>query len=207
MLLKIISYIPFLQCLVCFPKETHLNALRKFAVLWVLTSLPVVVAALLSPVNLGGENNFLDWTDRLAQSISVSEQFVYTASFLTPILYIWYEKYNNTAQEGFNQKFAQSFKEVFNGYGVVVFSALFLILLTAAAFSALKTNPDIFKLTYLNLFLTEYSKYIYFFALYCWYLSLLDGMFQGDFVETTRKSEKLVTKGLAERLKFRGDSE
>jgi len=207
MFLKIISYVPFIQCLVCFPREAHKSAIRKFAVLWVLSSLPVVFAAFLSPVSLDGGSNFSDWIARLAQSISVSEQFVYTASFLTPILYIWYEKYHNSSQEGFNQKFAQSFKEVFDGYGFVVFSALFLILLTAAAFSALKTNPEIFKLTYLSLFLTEYSKYIYLFALYCWYLSLLDGMHQGDFVGATRKKEKLVSKGLTDRLKYRGDSE
>jgi hypothetical protein len=184
-----------------------MSALKKFAVLWVLTSLPVVFAALLSPVNLGGDAVLSDWVARLSESISVSEQFVYTASFLTPILYIWYEKYINSSQDSFNKKLSQSLRELFNGYGTVVFTALLLMLLTAAAFSALKTSPDSFKTTYLNLFLTKYSVYIYLFALYCWYLSLLDGIHAGDFVVATRKSEQVVKTGLAERLKFRGDLE
>ncbi|UVM59761.1 hypothetical protein [Pseudomonas sp. B21-010] len=183
-----------------------MSALKKFAVLWVLTSLPVIFAALLSPVNLGGDAALSDWIDRLSESISVSEQFVYTASFLTPILYIWYEKYINSSQDSFNKKLSQSLRELFNGYGTVVFTALLMILLTASAFSALKTNPDNFKSTYLNLFLTKYSVFIYLFALYCWYLSLLDGIHAGDFVVATRKSEKMVSNGLAERLKFRGDT-
>ncbi len=207
MFLKIVSKTPYLQCLSCFPYEAHMSALKKFSVLWVLTSLPVIFAALLSPVNLGSDAALSEWIDRLSESISVSEQFVYTASFLTPILYIWYEKYINSSQDSFNKKLSQSLRELFNGYGTVVFTALLMILLTAAAFSALKTNPDSFKTTYLNLFLTKYSVLIYLFALYCWYLSLLDGIHAGDFVVATRNSEQMVSKGLAERLKFRGDSE
>lgn len=205
MFLKIASNIPFLQCLVSFPFDTHVSALKKFFVLWMLTSLPIVVAAFLSPVT--GENVLTDWFSRLGESISVSEQFVYTASFLTPVLYIWYEKYQGGGNEGFNQKLSQSIKEMFTGYGWVIVSAVLLMFLTAAAFSALKTNSDFFKSTYLYLFLTTYSKYVYFFALYCWYLSLLDGMYRGDYVAATRKSEKVVSKGLAERLKSRGEQD
>lgn len=205
MLLRIASYIPFIQCLVSFPVETHTSALKKFIVLWVLTSLPVVFAAFLSPVT--GENVFGDWLSRLGESISVSEQFVYTASFLTPVLYIWFEKYQGPEREGINKKMSQSLKELFTGYGLVVIVAVLVMFLTAAAFSALKADSEFFKSTYLYLFLTNYSQYIYFFALYCWYLSLLDGLHKGDFVATTRKLERKVSSGLADRLRSRGDKD
>lgn len=206
MFLKIISRIPYLQCLYFFPYEAHVIALKKFGVLWVLTSLPVIFAAFLSPVDLiDGEVLPALWS-KITEAISVSELFVYIASFLTPVLYILYERYVNTAQAGFNKRVSQSFKELFNGYGVVAFTALLLMLITVAAFSALKTNPDVFKSTYLSLFLTKYSWLIYVFALYCWYLSLLDGVHTGDFVVANRKSEKAVSRGLADRVRSREDA-
>ncbi|MCO7506036.1 MULTISPECIES: hypothetical protein [unclassified Pseudomonas] len=196
-LVRFFGKIPFLQCLVSFPSEAHKSALRKFFALWILASLPILFAALLSPIPADGSS----WAlfSKLKESISVSEQFVYVASFLTPVLYIWYEKY-----QAAEQNIAQRFKGLFSGYGLVALSAFILMLATASAFGALKTNADSFKSTFLSLALTEYSAWVYFFALYCWYLSLVDGI-PGDFVAETRKSEQSVKTGLAARLKSRGE--
>lgn len=193
MVLKIISRIPILQCLVSFSSEAHKNALRKFFALWVLASLPILFAALWSPVS-GGTNWFI--LDKFRESISVSEQFVYVASFLTPVLYIWYEK----IQSG-----KQKFKGLFTGYGLVSFLAAIVMLVTAAAFGSYKNNPESFKSTLGYAVLSDYSVLVYFFALYCWYLSLIDGLPEDDFVAETRRSEQAVISGLAARLKQRGD--
>ncbi len=192
--LKIIGRIPFLQCLVSFPADAHRSAVKKFLALWVLTSLPILFAALWSPVPAG-----TDWVlfAKFRESISVSEQFVYTASFLTPVLYIWYEKIQGGKQS--------LIKGLFTGYGLVSFVASIVMLLTAAAFGSYKNNPESFKATLGYAVLSDYSVLVYFFALYCWYLSLIDGLPGGDFVEETRRSEQVVKTGLAARLKSRGE--
>ncbi|MEE4818356.1 hypothetical protein V2K62_11315 [Pseudomonas alliivorans] len=189
----IVSRIPFLQCLVSFSSDAHKTALKKFFALWILTSLPILFAALWSPVP-EGSNWFL--FSKFRESISVSEQFVYTASFLTPVLYIWYEK----IQGGRNL-----IKGLFTGYGLVSLAASVVMLLTAAAFGSYKNSPDAFKSTLVYAVLSDYSILVYFFALYCWYLSLIDGLPGGDFVGDTRRSEQAVSSGLATRLKSRGE--
>ena len=194
MVLKIISKIPIVQCLASFSCDDHKNALKKFFALWVLASLPIVFAALWSPVS--GESNWFILA-KFRESISVSEQFVYVASFLTPVLYIWYEK----IQAG-----KQKFKGLFTGYGLVSFLAAIVMLVTAAAFGSYKNNPESFKTTLGYAVLSDYSVLVYFFALYCWYLSLIDGLpGEDDFVAETRRSEQAVSSGLAARLKQRGD--
>lgn len=194
MILRVVNRIPFLQCLVSFSSDAHKTALKKFFALWTLTSLPILFAALWSTVPEGA-NWFL--FSKFRESISVSEQFVYTASFLTPVLYIWYEK----TQVG-KQNFI---KGLFTGYGLVTLAASVVMLFTAAAFGSYKNNPESFKTTVIYVLLSDYSVWVYFFALYCWYLSLIDGLPGGDFVGETRRSEQAVSTGLAARLKSRGE--
>lgn len=192
--LNVLSRVPFLQCLVSFSSDAHKTALKKFFALWVLTSLPILFAALWSQVPEGA-----DWFlfAKFRESISVSEQFVYTASFLTPVLYIWYEKIQGGRQN--------LIKGLFTGYGLVSLAASLVMLLTAAAFGSYKNSPDTFKSTLVYAVLSDYSVLVYFFALYCWYLSLIDGLPGGDFVGETRRSEQVVSTGLATRLKSRGE--
>jgi hypothetical protein len=205
MLLKILNKIPIIQCLTYFPVYAHKAGAKKFVVLWILSSMPIIVAAVLSPVPEGDLNIFEALGLKLRDSISVSEQFVYTASFLTPILYILFEKYVNSSDDTINGKIHHSLKTVFKGYGFIVVLSLIILFLTAAAFSSLKTNPEAFKGTFLHLFLATYSPAIYSFSLLCFYLSLLDGAFTGDYVESSRKSENTLKQDFAARLRNRGD--
>lgn len=204
-LLCVLGYVPFVSSLVWFPWQTHSIAIRKFLVLWVLSSLPVIVAIFYSPMPVDSQASLTaDILQRLSSSISVSEQFVYIASFLTPLLYIFYEKYNDSSDaEGRGERLAKSF-QVFRGYWLVFLFACLLILFTGLAFGSMKSNPEIFKSTYLYNALANYSSYIYIFALYCWYLSYLDGAYKGDFVGATRAKEKKVSKGLSDRVLERG---
>jgi hypothetical protein len=205
MLLKFFNKIPIIQCLTYFPADTHKAGAKKFFVLWLISSLPIIVAAVLSPIPDGDLGVIQKLGFKLSDAISVSEQFVYTASFLTPILYIIFEKYENSNSDTINGKLHHSLKTVFRGYGLIAVISLVVMFLTASAFSSLKTNPGAFKETFLNLFLVTYSPVIYAFALFCFYLSLLDGIFIGNFVEETRKSENTLKQDFAERLRNRGD--
>lgn len=202
LLSKGLEHVPFINSLLWFPWQAHSAAILKFLILWVLASLPVIVAVLFSPMPQGdGESLLRDIISRFSASISVSEQFVYIASFLTPVLYIFYEKYRDSTASKQGARLAASIK-VFHGYGWVFLSSCLLILFTGMAFSSLKSNPD-FKSTYLYNFLASYSAAIYFFALYCWYLSLLDSVYKGDYVGATRAEEQDLAQGFAARIKAR----
>jgi hypothetical protein len=204
MLLKTLDHIPFIQCLTSFSYNAHKVAFKKFITLWILSSFPILFAAVLSPIPSGNLDILQKLTLKLSEAISVSEQFVYTASFITPILYIIFEKYYSSSGDAPQESFYKTIKTVFKGYGLVALVALIVILLTASAFSSLKTNPDSFRLSFLNLFLVTYSPYIYLFSLYCWYLSLLDGVNIGDFVEQNRISENNLSSAFSARIKHRG---
>lgn len=203
MLLKALSRIPFIQCLTYFSFEAHKIAFKKFLVLWSLSSLPILVAAVLSPIPKGTVDALGVLTLKLSEAMSVSEQFVYTASFITPILYILFEKYQNSSSDAPDESFYKKIQTIFPGYGLVAFVSLIIIVLTATAFSSLKTNSEFFKSSFLNLFLVTYSPYIYGFALYCWYLSLLDGVVTGDFVEQNRASENKLSSAFSARIQQR----
>ncbi|MGJ7555084.1 hypothetical protein ACSFBI_13865 [Variovorax sp. RB3P1] len=203
MLLKVLSYVPLLQCLTYFPFPVHKAAFKKFFVLLLLTSLPVLFAAVLAPIPDGGAGGFDKLLAKLRDSITVSELFVYSAAFLTPILYLYYERYSELPSAQFAEKLVQEVKGIFKGYGLVALIALLLILFTAIAFSNIKTDSANFKQSFLHYYLAKYSLIVYLFSLYCWYLTLLDGANTGDFVGANRKKENDVTSAFSARLKER----
>jgi hypothetical protein len=207
MLLKIISRIPLLQCLINFPARAHKAAGKKFAALYILSSLPVICAVILSPIPAGTTDIGTALIGKLLGTLTISELFIYTASFITPILYLLYERYDEIPKEELEKEITRSVKKIFRGYGVVAILALLAIIFTTAAFSSLKTNAEYFSTSFLHHYLGQNAWWIYLFALYCWYLSLLDGASGGNFVDKTRKSEESVSAGLAARLRNRGESD
>ncbi|MBU2391554.1 MAG: hypothetical protein KKC57_26740 [Alphaproteobacteria bacterium] len=206
MLLSILKKIPFVNSLMWFSLRSHKSALMKFFVLWILASLPVWITVLFSPVPDEGSSWGRALIERFSAAISVSEQFVYVASFLTPVLYIFYEKYRDSSGDNPKERIGQSF-QVFDGYGTVFLASCLMILFTGLAFSSIKTSPEFFQSTYLYHFLTTYSGYLYFFALFCWYLSLLDSVDKGDYVGAARAGERVVSKGLAARVSGRREND
>lgn len=137
---------------------------------------------------------------KLKESINVSELFVYTASFLTPVLYLIFEKYYGIPRNELGERVTQGLKGIFKGYGLVAFLSLITMLLTAAAFSSLKLNPKGFESTFLHHYLVTYSSWVYWFALYCWYLTLLNEVWNGDFVNANRNSEDATASAFAARI-------
>lgn len=206
MLLSILKRIPFINSLLWFSYRSHKSALLKLFVLWILASLPVWITVLFSPVPDDSDSWGLSLIERFSAAISVSEQFVYVASFLTPVLYIFYEKYRDSTASNQKERIGESF-QVFDGYGTVFLTSCLMILFTGLAFSSIKTSPELFKSTYLYYFLADYSGLLYFFALFCWYLSLLDSVDKGDYVGAARAGERVVSKGLSARLRQRGGND
>ena len=200
MLMNVLLKIPLLQSLIYFPWVTHKKALPKFLTLWCLASLPVLFAALLSKVAASDTVSGAYVAAKIIESLSVSEQFVYSASFLTPLLYIAYEKFR-ARDEG--ESIADYVKnpQLFSGYWLVVVLSLIVMLATAVAFGAMKSSLEAFKETVLHGVLQSWSLWIYAFALYCWYLTLLDEKHTPDFNASKAEQEQQATKGLAARVR------
>ncbi|HBO2483039.1 TPA: hypothetical protein VDV13_001628 [Pseudomonas aeruginosa] len=203
MLLKTLGYLPFIQCLVHFPFDAHKAALKKFSTLWILTSLPVIVAVFLSPIPDGSSSVGIKLLSKLRESITVSELFVYTATFLTPVFYMIFEKYQESSETQIGEKIAQSVRRLFKGYGLVALISIVIMTLTAIAFGQIKAGASDFQGSFLGYYLTNLSLPIYIFSLFCWYLTLLDGALKGDFVSENRNSEKNIVKDFSARLRNR----
>jgi len=206
MLLNILRKTPILQPLVYFPKRTHIIAVQKFVALWLLSSSPVLLAILLSPIPA---DNITIWEKLLSkwqESISVSELYIYVASFLSPVLYILYERYQLIdGKETIKEKVEETFGKIFYGYRLISFLALILLFLTVAAYSAIKAGSTNFDKTFLYHFISHLSPWVYLYAVYCWYLSILDGInIPRDFVSESRQSEIGLSNNLKARLDERG---
>jgi hypothetical protein len=197
--------VPVINSLCFFPISSHKKALKKFIALWLLTTSPVFLSVALSEVPDGSGALMSKFISKLKEGLSVSELFVYSASFLTPLIYIIYEKFQEAEDNAdFSEKLRDAFK-VFRGYQLMSFLAVISLLITVVGFAAVKTDLGSFKSTFLHAFLVGNAIYIYAFSLFCWYLSLLDGFggsrgffrrketsekqFQSDFSDRLRKTE------------------
>lgn len=193
--------IPLINSLVYFPWRCHKLAIPKFIVLWILSSAPIILSVALSKVPSGEGDIFSKFMAKLGEGLTVSELFVYSASFLTPLIYIIFERYAKMEmEESFAKKFSEAFK-VFKGYQIIWFVSAFFLLMTAIGFSFVKTGASGFNGTFLHAFLVDGVFYIYLFALFCWYLSILDGVFAGgDFVGENRDDEAELVSDFSQRL-------
>jgi hypothetical protein len=104
------------------------------------------------------------------------------------------------------ERLSQGFKGVFKGYSLVALMAFIIMISTAIAFGSLKINPENFKPTFLNHYFIKYSVPVYLLALYCWYLTLLDGATSGDFVNASRNAENATALAFSARLINRNDT-
>lgn len=204
MLLNILNKIPLIKCLTYFPARVHKQAIMKFTALWVLTSLPVILATAISPIPGGDLSIHSKFLSKLREAISISELFVYSATFLTPVLYMIIEKYQDSNEDGFGDKISKSISSLFDGYGLIAFISILTMLLTAVAFALIKVNHAGFNETFIAHYLPSLSLPIYIFSLYCWYLTLLDGKLSGDYVEETRAAEQRNVEDFSKRLRTRG---
>lgn len=201
----LLSRVPIVNSLYFFSWKAHKIALPKFFILWFLSSLPIIISVFMSDVPVGDGSLFFKFVSRLRSSFTPTDLFVYSAAFLTPLIYILIERYHRVeSNEGFKDKVDEALK-VFNGYGFNWFCSVFLLLLTAISFSSFNSVEDDFRQTFLYAFLSNWIFVIYTYSLYCWYLSILDGLPSlGGFVESNREEEKDISLGLSNRVRKLG---
>ncbi len=205
--LRLIDAIPLLQPLASFSRDSHKRACIKWFVLVVAASAPVLLTVLLSPIPSGNLSLWQKMMKKLTESMSVSEQFVYCAAFLAPTLYLVWEKFlsvrdsHHPISENTSYKKLQNVMKVYRGYGWVLLVSIIILSTTALGFSFIKTANQTFSHTFLHDILDKYSSFIYAFALYAFYLSIVqDSGADGEYTSTFKKGEEDVTHGLGDRV-------
>ena len=198
MLLRIFEYIPILQNLVSFPFSAHKKALKKFAFLWVISIFPIFLAFALIPIPSGGQVTASFLVEHLKKAVNASELFVYAVAFISPLLFMVYEKYNDSDSDNIKSKLSES--AVFPGYWLTATLALLVMLVTAVGFAMFKSQSGSLSGNVLALFLINGAPAIYVSSLFCWYLTLLDGAFVGDYVQRGRDAEDGLLNSFRERV-------
>ena len=201
MLLRVEKWI-FIKPLFQFRWENHSQALSKFIVLWLMATSPVLLAAALTPVDKPDANIYLLYWQKLSLSFAATEQFVYTAAFIPPIIYLLIERYKEAEIIDKDEfRLLISVRRIFSGYLPIFWLAVFVLLLNIATFVSSKTNFHDLRATIFYIISVRAAPFVYMYALYCWYLSILDGT-KGpeDFVGDARRGEDRVVEGLSRRL-------
>jgi hypothetical protein len=203
-------HIPVLNSLLFFEKNTHRQAVIKFLTLWTLSSLPVLFAILLSRVPEGDATLWAKFAAKLRESITVSEAFVYAAAFISPVLFIIIQRYVSSSsdeEKSLAQRFRTNLAGIFRSYVFVWVMALLVLIVTAVAFAAQKTDPSGFRQTFLSQIGESCALALYIFSLICWYLTLCDEFFEGiDYSDASRASEDHLTKDFSQRLHEKKDN-
>jgi hypothetical protein len=198
------KHTPLIKSLLSFDINTHRQAAIKFGSLWILSSLPVLFAILLSHVPEGDATLLAKFAHRFREAVTVSEAFVYAAAFISPVLFIIIQRYATSTRDeekSLGQRFKTNLAGMFRGYVFVWIGALVVLFITAIAFAAQKTDPSTFKQTFLSEIGEILAPWLYLFSLICWYLTLCDEFFSGvDYSDASRASEDHLARDFSNRI-------
>ncbi|TGK04433.1 hypothetical protein EHO58_11030 [Leptospira selangorensis] len=203
MLLGLANKIPIIQSLIYFRWKTHKVAIPKFLILTLLNLSPILAAIIFSPIPNNPKLSFVDHLiSKTNHFFSFSEIYIYIATFVSPVMYIVYERYHQQEFDtSYYQKFKSTIRTIYPGYMWTTFLAILLLLFTMGGFAVLKNNPDAFKNTLYFLIVTKLGWYLFFYSLFCFYLSILDGIIDtGNFIEANRLEESHFSEDFSKRL-------
>lgn len=198
------NHTPLISSLLSFDMKTHRQAGIKFVALWILSSLPVGFAILLSRVPEGHATVWAKLAGKFREAISVSEAFVYAAAFISPVLFIIIQRHVSSSRDEekpLAERFKTNLAGLFRGYVLIWLAALIVLFVTAIAFAAQKTDPSGFQETFLSQIGECLAPWLYVFSLVCWYLTLCDEFFDGiDYSDASRTSEDDVARDFSNRI-------
>lgn len=209
MLLNVLKYgfsawvvVSLLRVYWAHPIASHWVAAKKFAFIWIVSTSPVICAALLAQPatdKVGADRIGAEFEAKVYSAFSLGEQFVYAATFIAPVLYIFIEAILIATSSDTSDKFT-SIRQRVRGFGSLLLPAIILIVITVLSFAAAR-NPETFKSTFLFIFLGTQSLILYALSLGLWYAAiLLDTLPNMDFAEETRAEARQFAKALKRRL-------
>ena len=167
----------------------------KFAALWSISILPLLLAAMLCPIgeNVGVVAGFSEFWSKLCSEFVGTHQFIYTVSFITPVVYLVFERFRHL--EGFvksrKTKAEGRIKHTPDGFGVILAWAVIIFVLTTAGYAVSTTRSMRNANTFLDVISQATVVWVYLFALLCWYFTILDSteITPADFSVAKKRNE------------------
>jgi hypothetical protein len=207
MLLTIANRIPFLQVIFSYSFKYHKAALKKFLVLWAMSILPMLLTSLV--VLIQGSSGF--WGS-LQNSLKSTDMFIYSASFLPPMIYLFYERYHELLDYiNAGKRSPSALSPVPKGFELMILISCTVFLLTTFFFGLAKawevSSPNN-ALAAFKTFANKAVFWVYLYSIFCWYLTILmaSNIDSFDFVSCARQQEENLQVGFAERMKNKGGS-
>ncbi|MCK7598472.1 hypothetical protein M0G74_14420 [Microbulbifer sp. CAU 1566] len=193
----ILLKIPILNSIFHFNLDCHQRSVKKFFVLWLSATSPVLLALFFTLAEGGA------WSTAVLKTVlSSSELLVYTAAFIPPFLYLIYERYTEKSPrlDGGDSRF-MSFRKFFEGYWLNCLVAVVVLVLSVVAFTIDKVASQAFKESLIFVFFESLAPYLYVFSLYCWYLTILDSFGnEFNFLDHVRADENEKSMEFRKRL-------
>lgn len=185
--------------------KNHFSALQKAGFLWFFSSLPIIFTLFLSKP----ENQNADIPDQffgeLWEIFSLEEMFVYSAVFLSPVIYIALDLIREIREDNVQLKL-EDIKKYLRGFGFLFFSAIALLIITAVTFSAAKIDGSPFSNTYFIIFVGDYAIFIYIFSIFLWYAVILRETIKGSDISKQQSNRSLdFSNAFKKQASFKGE--
>lgn len=155
-----------------YSKEEMKQAGWKAFFLWFVSTSPVLASIALSTPKIGQGEIWHQFIQEVLRRLTLSEIFVYSATFLAPMLYVIFDVVDAYK----NNKIELTLKEVsqqMRGMDKVFLTSIFILILTLIAYSGANTGSDVFQNTYLALFLQQKGYVLYLVSLLIWFSIIL----------------------------------
>jgi len=178
---QMLSRIPLIGPIFCFPFAVSQQAAFQLLFLWLLSSIPLLLSVGLS---VAGGSAF---RDALISELNINAIYLYTAAFLAPVLYMNYERLVYPKNE-----------KIFQGAGWVFLASI--AILSVSAFSFNNENSSMSAPQYTPAFTVYLSFTMYGLSILFWFFSIADSRLTGgsyaDIVNSDTENFVARTKNL-----------
>jgi hypothetical protein len=178
-------------------KEAHKRARYKCFFIWLVSTLPVLFSL------AGAPRSSLSWSYAMEMSgspFSMSEQLVYTSTFLSPVLFVFIEAIISFFEES-DEGRVRRFKHVMKSYHKILLPALILMMVSVSIYSGIKTDAAKFRETvWFDLFGNK-AILLYLASLIYWYCVLvIEGAPEEDYAAITEIQKRDFTAAARDRI-------
>ncbi|MFG0330120.1 MAG: hypothetical protein ACF8PN_09505 [Phycisphaerales bacterium] len=200
MLLKICKVLPFVNTFAHYNRHRHKDALKKFLFLWSISVIPIVSASIVVAMAPNGGFPAAVW-EAIRTGFFATDQFIYAVAFLPPVLYLLFEKYELRGHFIALNKRKKNENLEIPGYFLIYLLTVLVLIFTAFVYGVTKANPYSVSAT----FLAVSGGVVYAFAMFCWYLSLLESVSPDPFgfLDENRAREAEMSEDFGKRIRSR----
>ncbi len=177
-----------------FPRDVQAGAATKAFFLWFFATTPIFAGIVMTKMQSGADVGEQVQTGILG-TISFTEVFVYTASFVSPLLYMLFDFLRKLKGLKSIRELQQLLHNM-RGMPWIILSSLVLLGITLLAYGSAKSDPDGFSKTLMAGLFTDKGWMVYALSLLIWYCVIL---WEQDPDFSFERQEKNATQTFAER--------